>query len=284
MFEIGGGNGTNARHVLDWLQRHSPSAYAGCQYTLLEFSPRLREVQEAAVAAHGDRVRVVAADATDLQSALTPDLRPCFVIGLEVLDNLPHDKAVRLASGGPWQETTVLEAGRGDGGPVRLSEALRPVCDPLISEALTVAEAISLPSLTAPLPRLAEVRGRLVQAARAFTAIPWTGHLDLAAPPVAPLGASSALYLPTGALQMLRGLRALLPRHRLILADFDVLPPAVVLASTLQSDCRVDAYCPAHGSPLTASKDPASRKSATENSEASLFASTRCFFFAQATL
>lgn len=258
LYEVGGGNGTHARHVLDWLQRHAPAAYAGCSYTLLEFSGRLRDAQAAAVAPHAPLVRILEADATHLDAAtLAPDPRPCFVMGLEVLDNLPHDKVVRFGRSA-WHEAHVVDRGNGDGP---LAEDFRPVADQLISDALAIAEGMGLPALAAPLPALPSVRGRLAYSARTWAAAltQGAGRPDFTPPPSLPPSAMHAAFLPTGALSMLRGLAAQLPRHRLILADFDSLPPPQVRAETLQSDLRVTSYCPAHGSPLTASKDPSSR-------------------------
>jgi hypothetical protein len=245
IFEVGGGNGTNARHILDWLRTNSPSIYAQCHYTLLEFSPRLREAQAAAVATHGPRATVAAADATNvLEANFSGDSRPCFVIGLEVLDNLPHDKAVCI--NGIWHQTGVTEL-------PHFGETYTLITDPLIQDLLEIAKSLGLPSVQGALPLLPPVRGRLFQGAQYLL----TGNMaEWAVLPRAPAGAQHAMYLPTGALQMLRGLHALLPQHRLLLADFDGLPAPDVNARTLQADNRVHTYCPAHNSPITASKDP----------------------------
>jgi hypothetical protein len=264
VYEIGGGDGTNARNILDWLKRHAPATYLRCQYTLLEFSPRLRDAQAAAVADHGERASIIAADATDLRNALQSDDRPCYVIGLEVLDNLPHDKAVCI--NGVWHEASVVDEGSPHSSaddapgqqPQHLSEAYAPITDPLIRGLLGVAKSMGLPSLTAGVPTLPPVRGRLWHAAKTVC----SGSVRGAWVPLprSPPGVQHAVYLPTGALQLLRGLRGALPRHRLILADFDGLPEPDVHARTVSSDNQVRMYCPAHCSPINASKDPVERR------------------------
>lgn len=45
LYEAGGGTGTNALNVLDWLRREEPKLYEGTEYTIIEISPRLAELQ-----------------------------------------------------------------------------------------------------------------------------------------------------------------------------------------------------------------------------------------------
>lgn len=46
LYEAGGGTGTNALNVLDWLQREEPKLYQRTEYTIIEISPRLAELQK----------------------------------------------------------------------------------------------------------------------------------------------------------------------------------------------------------------------------------------------
>lgn len=45
LYEAGGGTGTNALNVLDWLRREEPKLYERTEYTIIEISPRLAELQ-----------------------------------------------------------------------------------------------------------------------------------------------------------------------------------------------------------------------------------------------
>jgi hypothetical protein len=103
IYEVGGGNGTNALHVLNVIREHFPHIYLRTEYRILEVSARLheRQLQVLQDAGHSKVVRgtgkavggSVLADATDLAATLH-DPRPALVIALEVLDNLPHDKVL----------------------------------------------------------------------------------------------------------------------------------------------------------------------------------------------
>ncbi|CAN0114883.1 unnamed protein product, partial [Phaeothamnion confervicola] len=134
VYEVGGGSGTNARAILDFLQRTAPDVYKHTSYTLLEVSGRLAAMQRRRAAEpHPGRCRVVEAAAEDwavagmgsgtvameatprtgaataVATAVSEGSRaeigeiaatlPCFVLALEVLDNLPHDKVVFVHPG-----------------------------------------------------------------------------------------------------------------------------------------------------------------------------------------
>lgn len=45
VYEAGGGTGTNALNVLDWLRQEEPKLYERTEYTIVEISPRLAELQ-----------------------------------------------------------------------------------------------------------------------------------------------------------------------------------------------------------------------------------------------
>ena len=51
LYEAGGGTGTNALNVLDWLRREEPRLYERTEYTIVEISPRLAELQRERVCA-----------------------------------------------------------------------------------------------------------------------------------------------------------------------------------------------------------------------------------------
>ena len=53
LYEAGGGTGTNAMNVLNWLRREEPRIYERTEYTIVEISERLAELQrERVCAAH----------------------------------------------------------------------------------------------------------------------------------------------------------------------------------------------------------------------------------------
>lgn len=124
--EIGAGNGTNAAYICSFIKQHRPRLYQSMTYTSVEISPLLAERQRRRLARHADVFECVQMDALELgtlkeslhtgnasvkqgaaeqrrssnetveartraqQRLCTDD--PCFVLALEVLDNLPYDK------------------------------------------------------------------------------------------------------------------------------------------------------------------------------------------------
>lgn len=133
VFEIGGGNGTNAKHVLDYIAAAAPARYASASYTVLEISDSLAKRQRETVGArHAGVFRSQVVDATVWPGEGVVHAGPCFVIALEVLDNLPHDKVVWDEQ--QWWQVEVEK--RGDGGGGSLGEVVRPVADALVLQAL----------------------------------------------------------------------------------------------------------------------------------------------------
>jgi hypothetical protein len=214
LYEIGGGTGTFARDLLGWLRAARPEAYAACRYTCLEISPALAAVQrrrvagEAGHAAAQFEVRV--GDASDPGAWGPASGEECHVMMMEVLDNMPHDRAWREAPGEAWRQTMVAARRRAPGaGPPRPEEVLAPAEDPLLLRCLQAWEEGE---------RARRGGGGGVRAALAAALRRAMGGA----------GAGEAVFLPTGALKLFDTLHRARPNHRLVAADFDALPETVI--------------------------------------------------------
>ncbi len=116
IFEIGGGTGTLAKDALDWLRAHRYDVYSSCRYKTIDISLNLADRQRGTVhgAGHGDDVfGAHVGDACDPRTwhrVARRDNTGCFIVGMEVLDNLPHDKIVKVEDGqgeSVWMESCV---------------------------------------------------------------------------------------------------------------------------------------------------------------------------------
>ena len=108
IIEVGAGRGTNALIMLNRIEKLYPDVYeAMCNYTLVDASPTLHELQRTRInceSKHDLKVRFIKADIgedfVDYSAVFGFDEIlseiHTVVIGLEVLDNLPHDKILRL--------------------------------------------------------------------------------------------------------------------------------------------------------------------------------------------
>lgn len=289
VYEVGGGSGTNARHVLDYLRTHAPQTYRHASYTILEISPTLSEKQTLALADHAAVARSVVMDATRADESGLRDARPCFVMALEVLDNLPHDKIV--AFGDPtaptWCETHVealddselLPLADSDAGSEQknglslaalppLREIYRPVEDTTILQTMPYCfPGMAMPDggaqrptcLTSPPPAKSAAAGLWARAQSVIADKLQRLKRSSVLPPLPDGEFVEAHYLPTGSMQLLTSLRKALPAHRLLLADFCELPPPLLDPARLSNDRRVAAYAPGSGAPLVASKDASTR-------------------------
>jgi hypothetical protein len=89
--EIGGGNGSCAVGVLDFLRDNYPALYEHTRYEIIDVSRPFHERQRKVLAHHGSKVNLVNQNFFEYQGSSKAH---GFFIGLEILDNLPHDKLV----------------------------------------------------------------------------------------------------------------------------------------------------------------------------------------------
>ncbi|RHY52521.1 hypothetical protein DYB34_005145 [Aphanomyces astaci] len=199
IYEIGGGAGTNAKCILDYIQEQAPALYEHTTYTLIEISPRMAARQRERIKDHAGVATVINTDILTYSAQFPAFKDSCYFVAMEVLDNLPHDKVSQ--DGGEWFETWV--------DPTTLSEQRRPLEDPLVRQTLDHFP-IDLPLREGYKPATRFVRKAMGMADK-------TLH---------------SAFVPTGAMQLLHTLRTSFPKHHLIAADFDELPAPSLDASS----------------------------------------------------
>ncbi|KAL1188760.1 hypothetical protein V5N11_004287 [Cardamine amara subsp. amara] len=216
IYEIGGGSGICAKGVLDYIMLNAPERiYNNMSYTSIEISPSLAKIQKETVAqvgSHLSKFRVECRDASDLSGWRNVEQQPCWVIMLEVLDNLPHDLVYSKSQVSPWMEVLVENKPESEA----LSELYKPLEDPLIKRCIDVVELED-----EPVSRPKEIWSKLFPKPRRS-------------------------WLPTGCLKLLEVLHEKLPKMSLIASDFSFLPDVKVpgerapLVSTKKDGCSSD--------------------------------------------
>ncbi|RMD44108.1 hypothetical protein DV735_g929, partial [Chaetothyriales sp. CBS 134920] len=206
IYEIGAGNGTLMRNILDWIRDHEPSVYARTQYRVIEISPSLHSLQKTALTtAHADpwhleHVQLINRNILDWSD---PVQEPCFFLALEVIDNFGHD-AIRYDpfTEKPLQGSVLIDK-EGE-----FYEFYEPSLDPLASQYLRLRQHCARQTyhtpLTWPPPPIRRLRHSL----------PFAANLT---PPE---------YIPVRLMQFFQILSSYFPHHRLLLADFHYLPQA----------------------------------------------------------
>ncbi|CAN8295559.1 unnamed protein product [Cochlearia groenlandica] len=199
IYEIGGGSGTCAKGVMDYIMLNAPDRiYNSMTYTSIEISPSLAKIQKETVAqvgSHLSKFRVECRDASDLSGWRNAEQQPCWVIMLEVLDNLPHDLVYSKSQVAPWMEVLVENKPESEA----LSELYRPLEDPLIKRCIDIIEHED-----DPVSKPKEIWSKLFPKPR-------------------------RRWLPTGCLKLLEVLHEKLPKMSLIASDFSFLPDVKVL-------------------------------------------------------
>ncbi|PIA36023.1 hypothetical protein AQUCO_03400132v1 [Aquilegia coerulea] len=201
IYEIGGGSGTCAKCIMDYIMLNAPErVYKNMTYTSVEISSSLAKQQLETVGevrSHLSKFRVECRDATDPSGWGDVDSQPCWVIMLEVLDNLPHDIIYSGNQVSPWLEVW-LEKQHDN---AHVSEVYKPIQDPLIGRCI---EIINLDKDNSTMGSSA------VSTAKSI----WSK--------VFPKPRRS--WIPTGCLKLLEVLHGALPKMSLIASDFSYLP------------------------------------------------------------
>lgn len=201
IYEIGGGSGTCAKGVLDYMMLNAPPrVYNNMKYISVEISSSLAEKQLETVGevqSHLSKFTVEHRDATDRSGWGSKDPQPCWVLMLEVLDNLPHDLVYSPNQVSPWMEVWIEKVN----GSSQLCEVYKPLQDPLVSRCNEIV------SMNEQDPSLRE---KLSFAAK--------GIFSKVFPK------PRRAWLPTGCLKLLDTLHEALPSMSLIASDFSYLP------------------------------------------------------------
>ncbi|KAK6122774.1 hypothetical protein DH2020_043472 [Rehmannia glutinosa] len=215
IYEIGGGSGTCAKGVMDYMKLNAPTrVYDNMTYVSVEISSSLAKKQLETVGevdSHLAKFRVECRDAAD-PNGWGHEQQPCWVIMLEVLDNLPHDLIFSKNQVASWMEVWVEK--RHD--RAEPCELYKPLEDPLIASCMEILD----------LAKDGSTRGTM---AGSFAKSTWAKILPK----------PRRCWLPTGCLKLLQVLHGALPKMSLIASDFSYLP-----------DVRI----PGERAPLVASK------------------------------
>ncbi|XP_027120253.1 protein arginine methyltransferase NDUFAF7 homolog, mitochondrial-like isoform X1 [Coffea arabica] len=203
IYEIGGGSGTCAKGIMDYLKLNAPTrVYNSLTYISIEISSSLAKKQMetvGAVQSHLSRFRVECRDAANRSGWGEADQQPCWVIMLEVLDNLPHDIIYSRDQFSPWMEVWVeKQAERSE-----LCELYKPVEDQLISSCMEILDLEKESDGRTSASLVRNVWAKVFPKPR-------------------------RCWLPTGCLKLLEVLHGALPKMSLIASDFSYLPDVTV--------------------------------------------------------
>ncbi|KAJ3070158.1 hypothetical protein HDU98_006818 [Podochytrium sp. JEL0797] len=204
IYEIGAGNGTLAKNMLDFIQQRFPNVYARTEYTIVEISSKLAGKQrkrmlvgdQLEVEWQGHPVTIVNQSIFDWNQRVE---EPCFVVAMEVIDNFSHDLIRYQQHDGTPVQGVVLVDHDGD-----YQEAFEPLSDPLIQRYLSLRDKWTGGKRSEVLhhPVVRKLRGM----------IPGAPNL------------SEREFLPTMNMLFLEKLHSHFPNHRLIVSDFSDLP------------------------------------------------------------
>ncbi|EXC16939.1 hypothetical protein L484_021594 [Morus notabilis] len=204
IYEIGGGSGTCAKGIMDYIKLNAPPrVYNNMTYISVEISLSLAKIQRETVGevqCHSSRFRVERRDAADRSGWGEVQQEPCWVIMLEVLDNLPHDLIYSKDQVSPWMEVWVekqVESGT-------LSELYKPLEDSLIKRCFKILD----------MDKSQATQSGVILKAKSI----WSKVFPK----------PQRCWLPTGCLKLLDVVHGVLPKMSLIASDFSYLPDVTI--------------------------------------------------------
>jgi len=208
IYEMGAGNGTLCCGIMDYIRAHHAELYEETRYTTIEISTRLagRQREKIRDAGHEGHARVVCGSILEMadSSELGGSTEPCWVLGMEVLDNLSRDVVRRERTSGQMLQSIVITDQQGD-----LHERFIPITrenNPLLLDYLHILHPHLDPQQAPSAPSLHRLWEKLLA-----TYLPFRANL------------SPHHFIPSNYLALLRTLFRLFPNHRLILSDFSHL-------------------------------------------------------------
>lgn len=204
IYEIGGGSGTCAKGILDYMLLNAPERiYNNMTYISVEISSSLAGKQLETVGqvrSHLSKFKVECRDAADPSGWGHVEEQPCWVIMLEVLDNLPHDLIYSENQVATWMEVWVER----QKDSLALSELYKPLQDPLITRCIEIMN----------LKKDQSSQSKALLMAKGM----WAGVFP----------EPRRCWLPTGCLKLLEVLHGALSKMSLIASDFSYLPDVTI--------------------------------------------------------
>lgn len=238
--EIGGGNGNCMKGVLDYLRDNYKNLYDVIKCISIDVSPQFVQLQKTTLQDHAEKMKFVNKSIYEIQEGVDlPAINNyTFVIGLEVLDNLPHDKLV-LSNDSKILQVDVKQVDSKSETGNHFVEEHSPISDPVISEFLEVVSDIvgvekdcflSLPNMKQDSPEKFEKQKQLfllwdylILSNKSNFQKLIHSYISSFKHMLVPLFGSTSeliIYIPTGSFLFLKSLKRFFPNHYLILSDF----------------------------------------------------------------
>lgn len=205
IYEIGGGNGTLMKNILNYIKRNEPEVFNKTSYKIIEISGKLSQKQKfKALLANRDlhdKVEIINKSFLKWDQVVPEN---CFVLGFEVLDNLSHEVLkYDLSTMEPYQGYVVIDE-KGD---------FKQFWNPELShETKLFLSIMSEYQRDYPLNHPLNKINFNYKLAALNKLSPFMNNL------------TNAEYIPTDLIKFFLTLKHFFPNHQLLLADFTALP------------------------------------------------------------
>lgn len=213
IYEIGPGLGTLCLDILDYFSNHFPSYYVKIQYHMVETSRLLHEHQKQLISSsrHSSKISCHNQSIIDDNLSISNE-SPCFILALELLDNLPQDKIkFEPNSTIPLQGLVLTnENARYSMSELVYVEEFEPVSDYWIKHTLSLMNQLDYHHPSTDSYSFNKFYYYLLSRI----------NLELKNP-------YESEFIPTMIVKFLYNIKNHFPNHQLIISDFDYLPDTI---------------------------------------------------------
>ncbi|KAI9295160.1 DUF185-domain-containing protein [Neoconidiobolus thromboides FSU 785] len=195
IYEMGGGNGTLMKNIMEFIRMNYKDIYDKTEYNIIEISQQLSQEQEKNNQLELNeemklKCKVVNCSIFDWENKIEDN---GYFIGMEVLDNFAHDVIKLNQNGEAYEEVILIDKNQ------QYEQVYQPVQDNIISEYLTILKQINC----------------YPQLEWQYQYLPFQKSL------------SKSYFLPTKQYQFLKIIQQKFAKFHLILADFYELKDTV---------------------------------------------------------
>lgn len=213
IYEIGPGLGTLCLDILDYFSNHFPLHYGKIQYHMIETSKLLHEHQKQITSSskHSSKISCYNQSIIDDNLSISNE-SPCFILALELLDNLPQDK-IKFESNSmtPLQGLVLTnENARYSMSELVYVEEFEPVSDYWINHTLFLMNELNYHHPSTNSYSLDKFYYYLLSRINSELQNPYESE-----------------FIPTMIVKFLYNMKNHFPDHQLIISDFDYLPDAI---------------------------------------------------------
>lgn len=196
LIEVNGRNGTNAKVILDYLQENHSDIYQHTQYYIANPNKSFLERQKQIITPYHKNITLIPKSITNWKIPEEIKSKNAIIMGIEVLDTLPHDKVKYNEDTKEWEEIFIEQ--KSDNQLVEMNKKIKSSS---VEEALEYYNnrIIEIPKITLS-KRFSNIIEKSLRKIRKIRTNEYT----------------DSIFLPTGGIELIKYINENIPNNSII--------------------------------------------------------------------